>query len=84
MSIGLGHGFVVGGQRAFQIQRHDAGLGRAEFADLGVHALELAHGAAEQDDFGAGRRQRQRHGAADARARAGDHDDAASNSSGCG
>ena len=51
--------------------------GRAERGDFGVHGFELAHRAAEQDDFGAGRGQRQRHRAADAGARAGDHDDAA-------
>ena len=74
---GGGHGFVVRGERAFEIERHDAGFGAAERGDLGVHGFELAHRAAEQDHFGARRGQRQRHGAADAGTCARDHDDAA-------
>ena len=57
--------------------------GRAEGRDLGVHGFELAHRAAEQDHFGAGRGERQRHGAANAGTSARDHDDAASKFLGC-
>ena len=74
---GGGDGFVVRGERAFEVERHDAGFGAAERGDFRVHGFELAHRAAEQDDFGAGRGQRQRDGAADAGTGAGDHDDAA-------
>jgi hypothetical protein len=42
-----------------------------------VHGFEFAHRAAEQDHFGAGPGQRERHGPADAGTRARDHDDAA-------
>ncbi len=51
--------------------------GQPELFDLGVHRLELAHRATEQDHFGTGGGQRQRDGAANARSRAGDHDDPA-------
>ena len=75
---GRGDGFVVRRQRAFEIERHDAGLGRRpSCGDFRVHGFEFAHGAAEQDHFGAGAGQRERHGAADAGTRARDHDDAA-------
>src|SRR5688572_14733542 len=42
-----------------------------------MHGLELADGAAQQDDFGAGARQCQRNRASQAIAGAGDHDDPA-------
>ena len=75
---GGGHGFVVRRQRALQVERHDAGLGCTELSAISAcTASSLRTVRPEQDHFGAGRRQRQRHGAADAGTRAGDHDDAA-------
>ena len=75
---GVGDGFVIRRQRASRDRAARCWLpGAPSFVDLRVHGFELAHGAAQQDDFGAGARERQRHRAADAGAGAGDHDDAA-------
>jgi hypothetical protein len=69
--------FVVRGQRALEVEGHDAGFGGAQLCDFGVDGLQLAHGAAQQDDFRARGRERQRDGAADAGSRTRHHDGAA-------
>ena len=75
---GGGHGFVVRRERALEIERHDAGFGRRRAAAISAcTASSLRTVRPSRITSAPARRERQRHGAADAGARAGDHDHAA-------